>query len=178
MGTTFIFVILVVLFWASFFWYNCFFNRQAQQRREFELQEVVRRPVNHDLPLQIIRSASEDLEQCNKQLADIPVTIYNKLPLSSSSCSPDDTTSTSICTGTSESNGGGGDQDGEVCVICLEEYEDGEKVRSLPTCRHMFHQECIDPWLVKSSSFCPVCRIRVIQRAVEPQNIHWINIDS
>jgi Ring finger domain len=43
------------------------------------------------------------------------------------------------------------------CSICLSFIEEGEQVRLLPNCRHLFHQECIDVWLSTNAS-CPVCR--------------------
>ncbi|KAJ4765810.1 hypothetical protein LUZ62_031090 [Rhynchospora pubera] len=43
------------------------------------------------------------------------------------------------------------------CSICLSSIEEGEQVRLLPNCRHMFHKECIDVWLSTNAS-CPVCR--------------------
>ncbi|XP_062227632.1 E3 ubiquitin-protein ligase EL5-like [Phragmites australis] len=43
------------------------------------------------------------------------------------------------------------------CVVCLQEMEDGDVVRVLPSCRHFFHGRCIDAWLCAHSS-CPVCR--------------------
>ncbi|KAF3441769.1 hypothetical protein FNV43_RR15684 [Rhamnella rubrinervis] len=47
--------------------------------------------------------------------------------------------------------------DQSECVICLGELEDGDKVRSLPNCRHAFHISCIDEWFCAHTN-CPVCR--------------------
>lgn len=33
---------------------------------------------------------------------------------------------------------------GDRCLVCLCEYEEGEQVRQISTCRHVYHQECID----------------------------------
>ncbi|KAG7034428.1 RING-H2 finger protein ATL78, partial [Cucurbita argyrosperma subsp. argyrosperma] len=46
--------------------------------------------------------------------------------------------------------------DGE-CVICLLEFEGGDRVRVLPKCFHGFHVHCIDKWLSSHNS-CPKCR--------------------
>ncbi|MQL98831.1 hypothetical protein Taro_031546 [Colocasia esculenta] len=43
------------------------------------------------------------------------------------------------------------------CAICLKDYEDGENVQRLPTCRHSYHMACIERWLARHSS-CPICR--------------------
>ncbi|WVZ68791.1 hypothetical protein U9M48_017683 [Paspalum notatum var. saurae] len=54
------------------------------------------------------------------------------------------------------------DQDAgaEECTICLGGVQDGEVVRALPACGHVFHVHCVDTWLASSSS-CPVCRAEV-----------------
>ena len=47
----------------------------------------------------------------------------------------------------------------ETCPICIVDFEDGDDVRVLP-CegKHVFHQACVDPWLLELSSSCPICR--------------------
>ncbi|KAJ3692172.1 hypothetical protein LUZ60_012522 [Juncus effusus] len=47
-----------------------------------------------------------------------------------------------------------------VCSVCLEVLHQGEMVRRLPACQHLFHLECIDMWL-GSHSTCPLCRSSV-----------------
>ncbi|KAM5462892.1 hypothetical protein MferCBS49748_006284 [Microsporum ferrugineum] len=49
------------------------------------------------------------------------------------------------------------------CVVCLEEYVDGQsKVMSLP-CGHEFHAECITPWLTTRRRTCPICKGDVVR---------------
>ncbi|KAK4780929.1 hypothetical protein SAY87_017035 [Trapa incisa] len=43
------------------------------------------------------------------------------------------------------------------CLVCLQDFQLEEMVRSLPQCHHMFHLPCIDEWLLKHGS-CPHCR--------------------
>lgn len=46
------------------------------------------------------------------------------------------------------------------CVICLGEFEEGEKLKHLPNCTHGFHVSCIDAWF-QSHSNCPLCRCHI-----------------
>lgn len=41
------------------------------------------------------------------------------------------------------------------CAICMCEYSIGDPIRFLP-CLHIYHQECIDDWLLRSFT-CPLC---------------------
>ncbi|KAL0338908.1 UNVERIFIED_CONTAM: E3 ubiquitin-protein ligase RING1 [Sesamum angustifolium] len=43
------------------------------------------------------------------------------------------------------------------CAVCLSVFEEGEEVRQLPKCNHLFHAQCIDMWLY-SHMDCPLCR--------------------
>ncbi|KAM3259316.1 hypothetical protein ACQJBY_050858 [Aegilops geniculata] len=47
------------------------------------------------------------------------------------------------------------------CAVCLAEYAAGDEVRVLPACRHGFHRECVDRWLLTRAPTCPVCRATV-----------------
>jgi hypothetical protein len=51
---------------------------------------------------------------------------------------------------------GEGEGEGEECIICQEEYQEGEEVTVLP-CKHEFHVTCVVPWLEKHHT-CPTCR--------------------
>lgn len=43
------------------------------------------------------------------------------------------------------------------CPICLAEFEEGDEIRVLPRCMHVFHLHCVDTWFGSHSS-CPFCR--------------------
>jgi hypothetical protein len=58
-----------------------------------------------------------------------------------------------------------------TCPICLDDFEPNEtRVRELP-CRHIFHPDCIDQFLLRNSSLCPMCKQSVLPAGECPVNI-------
>uniref|UniRef100_A0A2P2Q353 RING-type E3 ubiquitin transferase n=1 Tax=Rhizophora mucronata TaxID=61149 RepID=A0A2P2Q353_RHIMU len=53
------------------------------------------------------------------------------------------------------------------CAVCLNEFEDDERLRLLPKCDHAFHPECIDAWLAAHTT-CPVCRANLAPQPSDP----------
>lgn len=46
---------------------------------------------------------------------------------------------------------------GDICVICLESLEPEDDIRAL-SCHHVFHSDCIVPWLTTRRALCPLCK--------------------
>jgi hypothetical protein len=68
-------------------------------------------------------------------------------------------------------------KEASACVICMEAFEDGDRLRVLP-CNHSFHVGCIDRWLSGSCSFddchtagCPICKKRADATSLESNNL-------
>mmetsp|Transcript_5091 Transcript_5091/g.10680 ORF Transcript_5091/g.10680 Transcript_5091/m.10680 type:complete len:399 (+) Transcript_5091:484-1680(+) len=49
-----------------------------------------------------------------------------------------------------------------TCSICIDDFEENEKIRLLPRCGHAFHTECILPWLTERQGCCPTCKTEVL----------------
>ncbi|KFK24068.1 hypothetical protein AALP_AAs60093U000100 [Arabis alpina] len=47
-----------------------------------------------------------------------------------------------------------------LCCVCLGEFELKEELVEMPSCKHIFHLDCIHLWLY-SHSTCPLCRSSV-----------------
>lgn len=47
------------------------------------------------------------------------------------------------------------------CAICLSDFIEGERVVSLTSCGHEYHDACLQPWIDRhtlSTPTCPMCR--------------------
>ncbi|CAE6443550.1 unnamed protein product [Rhizoctonia solani] len=66
-----------------------------------------------------------------------------------------------------------------ACAICLTDFEPPRKVGQegesaaeplrLLACGHVFHKECIDPWLVDVSGRCPTCQRPIEEGDLDPE---------
>nr|KAJ0219152.1 hypothetical protein LSAT_V11C300129200 [Lactuca sativa] len=52
--------------------------------------------------------------------------------------------------------------EGEICVVCQEEYEAGLTIGTLK-CGHVYHEKCIKKWLVQKN-LCPICSLEPRQQ--------------
>ncbi|KAD4385084.1 hypothetical protein R6Q59_010791 [Mikania micrantha] len=44
-----------------------------------------------------------------------------------------------------------------MCCVCLGEFEMNQELIQVPSCKHVFHKQCIHHWLQYNST-CPLCR--------------------
>ena len=53
------------------------------------------------------------------------------------------------------------DESNDTCSVCQENINMTQMMRIL-NCKHLFHTTCVDPWILRSSATCPLCRTSVI----------------
>eukprot|EP00344_Euplotes_crassus_P011902 CAMPEP_0196995890 /NCGR_PEP_ID=MMETSP1380-20130617/1903_1 /TAXON_ID=5936 /ORGANISM="Euplotes crassus, Strain CT5" /LENGTH=307 /DNA_ID=CAMNT_0042411693 /DNA_START=169 /DNA_END=1088 /DNA_ORIENTATION=+ len=52
----------------------------------------------------------------------------------------------------------------ESCTICCSEFIEGKYIKMLPKCSHIFHEDCIEGWILKAKHrmiCCPICRTNI-----------------
>ncbi len=59
------------------------------------------------------------------------------------------------------------DPEKKNCVICLEDFKNGDKATVLP-CIHLFHTSCIQNWL-KTQNSCPICKFKLTGENINSQ---------
>jgi len=51
----------------------------------------------------------------------------------------------------------------EKCAICMTQFKDGDEGILGASCKHAFHEKCLETWLDRSQT-CPLCRERLDAR--------------
>ncbi|XP_068649584.1 RING-H2 finger protein ATL29-like [Aristolochia californica] len=54
------------------------------------------------------------------------------------------------------------------CTVCLGEFSQGDTLRLITGCYHVFHQDCIDIWFDHHTT-CPVCRLQLDPAVKSPE---------
>jgi len=62
------------------------------------------------------------------------------------------------------------ENDSNNCAVCQEKFLDQEELRQIHLCHHQFHSACVDPWLLKCSKYCPLCRKSITETRDSAQN--------
>ncbi|XP_073690579.1 RING finger protein 150-like [Garra rufa] len=60
------------------------------------------------------------------------------------------------------------ESDFDNCAVCIEDYKPNDVVRILPCC-HVFHKNCVDPWL-QDHRTCPMCKMNILKALGIPPN--------
>ena len=102
-----------------------------------------------------------DLEALGIKRLNVPQNVLDNMPIHTYSApveSTSDTSATILTTGIQAKPARKIAFSQPTCPICLDDFIDSEtNVRELP-CSHIFHPECIDPFLRDNSSLCPMCK--------------------
>jgi hypothetical protein len=56
----------------------------------------------------------------------------------------------------------------EQCAVCQESYTEGQALRKIHHCGHIFHKNCIDIWFQRNV-YCPVCRFDIRDHIVSQE---------
>lgn len=62
------------------------------------------------------------------------------------------------------------------CPICLDDYEENDTVVLELPCRHIFHPDCIRPFLESRSCLCPLCKQSILPKGYLPPGVRITNV--
>lgn len=80
-----------------------------------------------------------------------------------SNSSPIDTSNDNKKVQTTETTKDVPDISGDLCAICIDNLEPNDEVRAL-ACHHVFHSDCVTPWLTTRRALCPLCKMDFYKR--------------
>ena len=55
------------------------------------------------------------------------------------------------------------DDEEEQCAVCRMEFDEGDEVQCLPACGHVYHPDCLSPWLAENKC-CPICKTEIAKK--------------
>ncbi|CAA7060727.1 unnamed protein product [Microthlaspi erraticum] len=139
-------------------------NNRRRQQLEALRQAVHNQPAR---PENNSTSASSQAREEDHVLKHLTKETYNPLPksllLRNLSLYYRNKTTGSENSRNNRDLSGGEEEEEKRCSVCLEDFEPKETVMLTP-CKHMFHEDCIVPWL-KSKGQCPLCRSVILKPA-------------
>ncbi|KAH6643087.1 hypothetical protein C7974DRAFT_116962 [Boeremia exigua] len=111
------------------------------------------------MPIVTYTAGPSDVEKPPEALATLDADTGSKPPLAQPLSAPTASTINSVSFSQ------------PTCPICIDDFESNEtQVRELP-CRHIFHPDCIDTFLLRNSSLCPMCKQSVLPTGICPVTI-------
>ena len=142
-----------VVFWCGLCCFLCMIDQRTQERRAFyHGDEIGNRNEN--------RNRDELIDSIMRHLEQLQDDVGAQIPLGSNQTRSIPKTRYVQVDG----------KEPDTCAICVDEFVNGDSIKTLQ-CGHIFHVNCIDEWLGKYSSVCPLCKSNLRQ----PVNFRNIN---
>ncbi|ODQ64972.1 hypothetical protein NADFUDRAFT_46777 [Nadsonia fulvescens var. elongata DSM 6958] len=182
--------LLALLVFISLCMHLIFFNKRRDLRRRLQRGEVdpaslgmkqLTVPVEliNKLPIRLYRFGASNFPHPRDR--DVPLSIpktppkpwfksFNNGPSPANNSLTSGTEMQNMNHHGSQANSFGGYSQTN-CAICLDDYvEHVTLVRELP-CLHIYHSECIDPFLLTRSALCPLCKTSVLPKGYLPPDL-------
>lgn len=141
------------------------------------VMHIVQRRRRNDLRRRVI-NGDVNLESLGVKRLTIPQEFLEKLPLYTYTIKNNENLEAQEFYGQTDPSSQNNSQNNShpaflqpTCPICIDDFEPNEsQIRELP-CRHIFHPECIDTFLLNNSSLCPMCKKSVLPAGYCPAKI-------
>ena len=158
-------------------------EKKAQKRRELierhthlltYSQWISKMREKYGLPLSLSRSSSRlGSSRLDIEKPSIPLPLPQPLPIQGQPAQAQAAAQpTSLSISVSSTAPQPSSQQGwsEDCAVCLTEFSADERIREISFCSHIFHEECLHGWFVKSKKpVCPLCRYNLQNSRIEEE---------